>query len=1007
MNYGIYNTFENKKNSSSYLLETNEVKKLMMNEGEDMNNFMIKNKIKLTKEKNESIKNMKRLILKHPDIFVKTSIVSRELKKNIEANEHIFDDIKKCYEYMKRIFESDEFVEYVKELKYVCDNNKVDKNNVDKNNVDKNNVDKNSVDNNNVDNNNVDNNNVDNNNVDNNNVDNNNVDNKHVDNKYIDDNVQFFYDDSINFNDGNYFFNDNISFILNIPFMLYKNNEKNNFKGCIKYIKMSIYINIFLNKYYKYVTCKNTGLLNYLKSYQKSVMKQVQKITENIYNVIMKSDVIETLKECLLYICLVYDYYKLYKKDDDMEFIKNMEINFEEKNVLNNNNCDYKSIYVNDKIYNFKSTVYNNEYIKNTFLMIKHYNIIISVKEYIEKHTNDMNDYINVYDIINFFHIQINKLINLYKSIFSEMDNYIYKHIIYIYYLSVCLINIKIKNNNFVTHDMLYSMNKNNVYILSKMNEYILNNKKGNVSINNYYFNDDVLDYQDNMQNITNCSYGCDSSDIKYFLNTCSIVQTNDEKVEENNNENKNENKNKNNIMNNIYMLNKKMNQKKMCNKFYPDLHFNNIKYPFLNINSCIFNYMYYYVILKKSKEINRINIFNDIYKCDEESVDNNKYIYNNINKPSDHYNKEEHVNVSKKKKKKSNTSYFDYFINEKSNMFGTYAYENKDMLKNHNNFIDILYQEERKKTNYNNQENDYSCKYNESKEYYQNNLINLINYNYNEIKKKCYNEYISIQNIMRNYKIKESILNLFEYRKKVEKNKLYESKIYEQLDVSIIFPNILNKLFLVYINNFLQKNNFFFFQKVLLLFSDIEKKIQNKKTTMNDTKHIINVLYEHIKDEKNRLHHTYHDDFFSITNFNILNQEKENNIKMNTEIFKDNIYMEKISTYYEHPFLSTYFYNLLFLLKNIKSYIDISLSYVIINLFEYSYKNLIHTIIIIFITNQNVFFTSPVLQYLLQFFFLFIFPFSFYFLSNIFNADFTSSTEKIFKVLSSYGTSI
>ncbi|SPJ09263.1 conserved Plasmodium protein, unknown function [Plasmodium sp. DRC-Itaito] len=998
MNYGIFYTFENKKNSSSDLLETNEIKKLMMNEGEDMNNFMIKNKINLTKEKNESIKNMKRLILKHPDIFVKTSIVSRELKKNIEENGHIFDNIKKCYEYMKGIFESDEFVQYVKELKYVCDNEHIDNNHIDNNHIDNNHID-----NNHIDNNHIDNNHIDNNHIDNYHIDNNHIDNNHIDNNHIDDKVQFFYDDSNNFIDGKDFLNDNISFILNIPFMLSKNNEKNNFKGCIKYIKMSIYINIFLNKYYKYVNYKDLDLLNYLKAYQKSVMKQVEKITENIYNVIMKSDVIETLKEYLLYICVVYDYYKLYKKDDDMDFIKNVGINLEEKNVLNNNMCDYKSIYDNDKIYNFNSTEYNNEYIKNTFLMIKHYHIITCVKKYIKKHTNDMNDYINVYDIINFFQTQINKLKNMYVLIFSDIDNYLYKHIIYIYYFSVCLINIKIKNNNFVTHDKLHSMNKNDICILSKMNEYILNNKKYNDHINNYYINDDVLDCQDNMQNITNFSYDSDSSDIKYFLNSSSIVQTKDE------------NDNKNNIKN-IYMLNNKMNNKKKCNKFYTDLPFNNIKYPFLNINSCLFNYMYYHVILKKSKEINGIDLFNDIYECDEERADNNKYIYNNINKPSEHFNKEEHDNVSKKKnKKKGKTSYLDYYINEKSNVFETYAYENKDMVKNHNNFIDILYEEERKKenqrkrkkTNYNNQENHYRCKYSEGDVYYHNKQIKLINYNHNEIKKKCYNEYISIQNIIRNYKIKESILNLFEYRKKVEKNKSYESKIYEQLDVSIIFPNILNKLFLIYINNFLQKNNFFFFQNVLLLFSDIETKIQNKKITMNNTNHIINVLYEHIKDQKKRLNYTNHDDFFSITNFNILNQEKENNIKINTVICKDNIYMEKIRTYYEHPFLITYFYNLLFLLKNIKSYIDASLSYIIINLFEYSYKNLINKIIIIFITNQNVFFTSPLLQYLLQFFFLLIFPFSFYFLSSIFKEDFGSSTEKIFKVLSSYGTSI
>ncbi|KYO01786.1 hypothetical protein PGSY75_0608900 [Plasmodium gaboni] len=980
MNYDICDSFENKKKPSSYLLETNEVKKLMINEGEDMNNFIIKNKIDLTKEKNENIKNMKRLILKHPDIFVKTSIVSRELKKNIEENEHIFDDIKKCYEYMKGIFESDEFVEYVKELKYVCDNKNVDNIHIDDNN----------------------NNNVDNIHLDDNN--NNNVDVIHIDHK-----IEFFYDNINNSSDSNDFLN-NIRFILYIPFMLYKNNEKNNFKVCMEYIKMSIYINMFLNKYYKYMNNKNIDLLNYLKSYQKSVMKHVEKIKENIYNVIMKCDSIETLKECLLYICVVYDYYKLYKeKDDDIDSIKNVEINVDKKNVLNNNMCDYKNIYVNDKKYNIKTTEYNNEYIKNTFLMIKHYNIIISAKEYIEKHTNNMNDYINLYDIINFFQTQISKLKNIYELIFSDMDNYLYKHIIYIYYFCFCLINIKIKNNNFVTLDAFHSMKKNDLYILNKMNQHVLNNKKSNDHINNYYndhinnyYNDhDLLHSEDYMQNIKNISYGCQSGEQNFFFNTSGLVQTKDENVEvkENKNENINNINNINNIYNiyNIYMPNNKINEQKSCNTFHADIPFNNIKYPFVNINSCIFNYMHYHVILKESKEINGIDLISDTYECDEEGANNNKkYIYSNINKSSNHYSKDEHANnvSKKKKKKKSNTSYLDYHINEKSNMFGTYSYENKDVLKNHNNFINILYEEERKKkkkikkANYNNEENHYRCKY-------------------NEIKKKCLNEYISIQNIISNYKIKESILNLFEYRKKVEKNKSYESKIYEQLDVSIIFPNILNKLFLVYINNFLQKNNFFFLQNVLLLFSDIQTKIQNKKTTINDTKQIINILYEHIKDEKNRLNHIYHDDFFSFINFNKLNQEKQNNIKINIDIFKDNIYMEKISTYYKYPFLITYFYNLLFLLKNIKCYIDKSLSYIIINLFEYSYKHLIHTIILIFIRNQNIFFTSSVLQYILQFFFLLIFPFSFYFLSCIFKSDFTSTTEKIFKVLSSYGTSI
>lgn len=170
--------------------------------------------------------------------------------------------------------------------------------------------------------------------------------------------------------------------------------------------------------------------------------------------------------------------------------------------------CDYKSMYVNDEIYNFNCTEYNNEYIKNTFLMIKHYNIIKSVKEFINKHTSHINDYINVYDIINFFQTQINKLKNMYEFIFTGMDNYLYKHIIYIYYFSVCLINIKIKNNNFVTHNQLSAVNKKDIYILNKMNEYILNNKKyndhnNNYYINNYYINDNVVDYQDNIHNMT------------------------------------------------------------------------------------------------------------------------------------------------------------------------------------------------------------------------------------------------------------------------------------------------------------------------------------------------------------------------------------------------------------------------------------------------------------------------------------------------------------------------
>ncbi|CRH01044.1 conserved Plasmodium protein, unknown function [Plasmodium relictum] len=829
------------------MLKKEEVKYLFENGDEDLNNFLICKKINLTKEKNENIKNMKKLILQYPDIFVKNSFILRELKRNIEENEILFNNINLNYEKITKLFEGDDYKNNINNLEYSF-------------------------------------------------------------NEYISKN--------------NYLNN-----IFKIPLILYKNNEKQNLQDFTKYLKMCCNIKIVLCFFYNYAS-ENKCLVNYLKDFEKHMNKEIEIARENISNLIMKNESVDILKKHLKYLLDIYNYYNIKVNKKEINKYTNDSMNGQKienykdllnhsdsfKTEINKNNMNYSDSFINNDI-NDEAKI-NSEYIKSEFLMLKHYSILVSIKERLEKRKKKENNCLSAYEIIKIFLNEIINLKNTYEKIFNVIDTNLYKHIIFLYYFAFSLIHIKIKEKNKINEN-IHNTNKND-NLLNKLNLEILMKigNSDNITDNKFLRN------KENYKNISNNRNECQhkknnkNDTDKNLDNICftpNIISNDNTDAFEQSIDN---------------MISKDKNEKDASENYTKKEYFDifTLKYPFLNLNSSIFNYMYYYVFFKDDKEIISFN-------SDDE-------------------------NEETKKIEKSEFS-IDEKIYEKDNSMSTLYQKNE--MKNHYNFIEILYEENDKK---------YKRKKEKKKKSKQ--------------KYKYFDHYTSIQVLIRNEKIKESVLDLFKYRN----DHLFSpmEKENEGIEISIIFHNILNKIFIMYLYEFLQKNNLHLYQNVLF-FDETEKEI------IDEHKNIIYVISEHIQYQKEYFLRNQNDFFH-------LNEEK----KKNAETYDQKYYHEKINEKFKHEFLISYFYNIIFILKNIKYYVDKSLFYVITYLFENSFKNVIENLMIIFLANKNIFFKSKSFHFIMEMLFKNIFPFTFFFLSSIFQIDVTSSTEKIFKILDNFG---
>ncbi|SBT79820.1 conserved Plasmodium protein, unknown function [Plasmodium malariae] len=882
-----------------YLMHKKEVKNIIENEADDISNFMTCKKMELTKKKNENIKSMKKLILKYPDTFIKTSIISREIKKNIQDNEMLFDDININFEKISELFESDDYKKNINNLKYYF--------------------------------------------------------NSHMPND-------------------NY-----LREIFKIPLLLYKGNEKENLQECMKYIKICYTIKLYLCEYYNY-NSSNECLIRYLKCYQKNVNKEIKKTREHICELIMKCENVDTLKIYLQHLSDIYNYFNLPLSniEEDKECFASSNEN------KNGKKCMNRSGACNTNDNNLPSSNHNNmtnsgnftdcsikhktniEYIKNEFLILKHFSIIAFVREELEKKkkNNKINSYLTIYEIITAFFNKITHLKSIYEHIFNiAVDTNLYKHIIFMYYFALSLIHIKVKQNNtllFVS-ECNNDGNKSDVSLLNKLNKEIL------TKIKNDYCNDPHNDDNRNVEklltekekNNKNISYNermeiqkdghnkrtCDS----YLETPQSVSSMTASNLFMNCSEKKLENETAIDKYKE-YKSNKNDLEKIFFKDSLPS------KYHFVNLNSSIFSYMYYFVFFKDDKAILAFH----------NSDDENKKEKKNRGRKGENFPNEEKINL-----KESISS----------------VYRKNILLKNHFNFVDNLYEEEDKKCEQKKR------KMNKQKgEQLGDQIGEQIDEQKNHQKSKqkfiCFNNYKSIQALVQSQKIKESACELYKYRKDKPPLILVAERHENNntgMEASTIFDNILNKIFIIYIYDFLQRSNYYFYQNILFFDENEKNEISSQGVHITTC-----VIAEEIKRQREYFLKNRNDFFFQSKREDKDEMKKKTN---SSDEFNQKYYHEKINEKLKYAFLISYFFNITFILKNIKYYVDKSLFFVIISFFENSFKSVIEHLIIIFIKNHNIFFKYQTFLFIMQVLFKTIFPFTFFFLSCIFHIDVTSST--------------
>ncbi|ETB63365.1 hypothetical protein YYC_00161 [Plasmodium yoelii 17X] len=892
-----------------YYLHKKEIKNIFKNDGEDISTFIITKKMGLTKEKNDNIKDMKNLISIHPYIFVKSSIFYKDLENNVNNKKTIIEDVNIIYNKITELFQSDEYKKDVKDLNYLTSQNVLPNNN-------------------------------------------------------------FF------------------SEIFKIPLLIHKyinsNEHEENLPNCIKYIKLCYNIKLCLQYYYNN-KFNNDCLVNYLKSYEQSVNKEIKKIKKILCNLIVKTDDIAKLKLYIQYLSDIFNYFNTLKFDENkidhnytpqnvvekQDEIKNLNCSEKSSKLANyNDNNDTGNVSNNvDHIFDNHHVIDKNgeEYIKNKFLKLKHYNILTKIRERLFSCENNRDQAtqkknLHSYEILQLFLNEIIKLKNIYQKLFNGVDTNLYKHIAFIYYFALSLVHIKItqgdlprlnKNN----HDHLHT---SNISLLNKLNEQVVMKKNKKNETNNNRNGNGNGNENENENDDTN-SGGCyKRDDTRLFDSNLKLPPE-----MENNYDFMYSSEKKKKILHDITKFmdefNKNINEENILDSyfFFRNNNISTWKYPFLNLNTCIFNYMYYYVFFKNKKVL--------LFKNNEKE------------------------NSSKKK-----------VIN--------IEFQEKRSFKNHYNFVEYLYEEEDKKYD----DVIKNCPQNIKK-----------NFKKKSKKKNIFlNHYTEIQSLIQNNKIEETVLDLKKYRKyNINSLVLKEESDTPCISFSIVMNNFINKIFVAYIYDFLQTNNNMFYQNVLFFDKGDnngrngknernERNERNGRNERNDSKEVWGV-------ETNRLPNSLDDELkkqreFFIKNAQIFFDSNKNKTKKinenesnNSIKFSQEYYQEKIAEKLKYSFLVSYFYNIIFILKNIKCYIDKSLLYTIIHMFEISFKNIIENLITMFLTTQNIFFKYNNFQFIIEALLKSVFPFTFLFLSCIYQIDVTRSTEKILKILNNYSISI
>ncbi|GAW81931.1 hypothetical protein, conserved [Plasmodium gonderi] len=857
-----------------YMVHKSEVKSLIENDEEDISNFMIRKKMNLAKEKNENIKNMKKLILKYPDIFIKSSIITRELKKNIQDNKALVNNIIINCEKITRLFEGHAYKQIMNNLKYSKNEHNITRSNM-----------------------------------------------------WTD--------------------------IFKIPLIIHKNNEKENVQDSMKYINMCDKIKIYLCAY---CNCKSKDhkFANYLKGYIKKLDKEIKKTRGVLCELIMKCENVDTIKMYLQYLSDIRNYFLLPTDQKGMseKFTNNIE-----KNNLTCSDFFFESYE--------ERIMTNEEYRKNTFLMLKHFYILQLVKGKLEEKIKiqKTNNSLSTEEIIQNFLNKIDNLKNTYEKLFNILDAKLFKHIIFLYYFSLSLVHIKIKQtSNHSTISCDQGAKKCDLSLINAINrEYI--SKKVNQQNEQHGQNEENLrKNKSNVEDAQMCNnvtfhnvedrQNAQATGMEEIINFVDIPEKVSNSLTYSNEVNASSEK--------------KILEKEFAN---PD---GNPMYPFLNLNSSLFNYMYYFVFFKTEKiyyESHNLDL--DESESKEHNLHERTQCHNwDDRNPSVFTHKERRCYKGKGKRK---------IQMEKS-------YErDKIPQKNHFTFVNFLYEERSK------------------------NLLRKIqSKKITKQKYMSFTNYTSIQTLVQKGNIKESVLDLYKCRKNNEQIEIAKENenFVSGLSAPLLINAILNKIFIMYIYDFLEKNNFHFYQNILF-FDD--KHEQNENNTYN--KNIICVLRGHIQSQKGGL------PIFE-ENFSTLGTNREGEGELQDESKTNRIshvlhrgsmqqYMGKIYDTLKHTFLITYFFNIVFLLKSIKYYVDKSLIYVIIFLFENSFKRVIENLVMIFLGNQNMFLKYSTFHLIMELLFKIIFPFTFTFLSYVFQVDVTSSTENIFKILDNYGVGV
>ncbi|KJP88954.1 hypothetical protein AK88_01448 [Plasmodium fragile] len=786
-----------------------EVKNVVQNEEEDITNFIISKKMNLTKEKNENVKNMKKLISKHPDIFIKSSILSREFQQNVHDIQIVVDDLRSNCEKIVALFEEGHLKSSMEGM---------------------------------------------------------NLSNS------VHDNTRSGLPADM----------------LKIPLIIHRSNEKGDVHESMKYVPLCGRVKLYLC-----ALCRSKSndhnLVNYLRSYKKKLNKEIKKTRELIFQLVMKCDDVATLKVYLQYLANIRDYFLLPPGGVTTNEKFSSEMNNGE-NCLNGlgekreNNMTRSGSFLNCK----DGKMTNEEYTQHTFLTLKHFCILQSVKDQLEKKISKQrtNNSLSAHEIVQIFLHEIANLRSSYEKLFHSVDANLFRHIVFLYYFALSLVHIKIKQgstaspgggaNKFDVENCDVKTREGNTHHTDTCSEQLLN------KLNREYI----------ASKLANCTKEANTSSR----------QTNIEEGGQ-----------------------------------LPLRLFSNQRYPFVNVNSALFNYMYYCVFFKCEKDV----CFHPrVSEHEEEKLPH----WGENQTTSPHRNKK--INSKERPHEYANTAH-----------------------TNHCSWVNSLYEEG-------------NTKWKRKKQ----------NEQTTKMRHHILTHYISIQALVQRASIKDSVENLFQCRKSYEQtaftNENRKVIFIKGLNAPVLFNNMLNKIFILYVYHFLEKTNFHFYESVLF-FDESEQE-----EFVRSEKNILWVLREHLREHLR-----------SGKGASGQLQGEQLGVQLNEPLNDTGgTPLQRAQHKLKHAFLNSYFLNLLFILKSIKHYVDKSITCVVILLFEDSFKRVIKNLVMIYLGNQNMYLKYSTFHLIMESLFKIIFPFTFLFLSDVFQVDTSRSTESIFNVLDSYG---